>query len=223
MENSAKIFKQELALARKDMEEQARSVSRPSRELDDYSTSTVPFLTSRGKEAARTATFKETEATEKQGWLFIRTATGKQGARNTWVRRWFFVRDGMFGSLVLQGQGLKGGGVEETEKVLHCLESHSFGLLLCNIKPAFQEERRFCFEIKTKEYEAIDAIKSLYSIVDFYLHLEQFKHSSSSRNPAGADFVAQCVRSGEKGGRSVDFITDSNTQYACLRHIAPKL
>ncbi|KAF3232626.1 SNF1-interacting protein [Orbilia oligospora] len=37
MESSAKIFKQELALARKDMEEQARHITKPSRELDDYS------------------------------------------------------------------------------------------------------------------------------------------------------------------------------------------
>ncbi|KAK6344558.1 SNF1-interacting protein [Orbilia brochopaga] len=138
MENSANIFKQELALARKDMEEQARSVSKPSRELEDYSTSTVPFLTTRGKESAASLT-REVGTIEKQGWLFIRSATGKQGARSTWVRRWCFVKDGIFGCLV---QGLKGNGVEETEKI---------GLLLCNVKPAFQEDRRFCFEIKTKD------------------------------------------------------------------------
>ncbi|KAK6511949.1 SNF1-interacting protein, variant 2 [Arthrobotrys musiformis] len=141
METSAKIFKQELALARKDMEEQARHVTKPSRELDDYSSSTVPFLTTRGRESAA-PTSKDNEAIEKQGWLFIRSATGKQGARSTWVRRWCFVKDGIFGSLVLQGQGSKGSGVEETEKI---------GLLLCNVKPAFQEDRRFCFEIKTKD------------------------------------------------------------------------
>lgn len=141
METSAKIFKQELALARKDMEEQARHVTKPSRELDDYSSSTVPFLTTRGKESAAPI-LKDNETIEKQGWLFIRSATGKQGARSIWVRRWCFVKDGIFGSLVLQGQGAKGSGVEETEKI---------GLLLCNVKPAFQEDRRFCFEIKTKD------------------------------------------------------------------------
>ncbi|KAF3078757.1 SNF1-interacting protein [Orbilia oligospora] len=141
MESSAKIFKQELALARKDMEEQARHITKPSRELDDYSSSTVPFLTTRGKESAA-PTSRGSEAIEKQGWLFIRSATGKQGTRSIWVRRWCFVKDGIFGSLVLQGQGTKGSGVEETEKI---------GLLLCNVKPAFQEDRRFCFEIKTKD------------------------------------------------------------------------
>ncbi|KAK6335318.1 SNF1-interacting protein [Orbilia javanica] len=141
METSAKIFKQELALARKDMEEQARHVTKPSRELDDYSSSTVPFLTTRGKESAAPPS-KDSEVIEKQGWLFIRSATGKQGARSVWVRRWCFVKDGIFGSLVLQGPGTKGSGVEETEKI---------GLLLCNVKPAFQEDRRFCFEIKTKD------------------------------------------------------------------------
>ncbi|KAF3928864.1 Oligophrenin-1 [Dactylellina cionopaga] len=115
MENSAKIFKQELALARKDMEEQARLVSKPSRELDDYSSSTVPFLTTRGKESAAPVV-RDAEAIEKQGWLFVRSMTGKQGTRSTWIRRWCFVKDGIFGSLVLQGQGLRGSGVEETEK-----------------------------------------------------------------------------------------------------------
>jgi hypothetical protein len=44
----------------------------------------------------------------------------------------------MFGWLV---QGAQSGGVEESEKI---------GVLLCNVKPAVQEERRFCFEVKTK-------------------------------------------------------------------------
>ncbi|KAK6542222.1 SNF1-interacting protein, variant 2 [Orbilia ellipsospora] len=145
MEDSAKIFKQELAMARRDMEEQARLVSKPSRELDDYSSSTVPFLTTRGKESVGPVA-KDGEVSEKQGWLFIRSSTGKQGARSTWTRRWCFVKDGIFGSLVLQGQGAKGSGVEETEKI---------GLLLCNVKPAFQEDRRFCFEIKTKDISII--------------------------------------------------------------------
>ncbi|EWC44036.1 hypothetical protein DRE_01388 [Drechslerella stenobrocha 248] len=138
METSAAIFKHELALARRDMEEQAKSVSKPSRELEDYSTSTVPFLTTRGKESAASL-MREAETIEKQGWLFIRSATGKPGARSTWFRRWCFVKDGIFGCLV---QGPRGSSVEETEKI---------GLLLCNVKPAFQEDRRFCFEIKTKD------------------------------------------------------------------------
>lgn len=65
----------------------------------------------------------------------MRTVSGKP-ARTTWTRRWFYVKNGIFGWLVTQL-----GGVQESEKI---------GVLLCNVKPAFQEDRRFCFEVKTK-------------------------------------------------------------------------
>ncbi|KAF2834512.1 hypothetical protein M501DRAFT_1020757 [Patellaria atrata CBS 101060] len=140
MEEGERTFKRELHLARKQIEESAESIVRPSRELDDYAASTVPYIGSGAQSTPNlnTPAKTQTEKSEKQGWLFQRTITGKP-ARTVWVRRWFFVKNGIFGWLV---HGLRSGAVEESEKI---------GVLLCSIRPAFQEERRFCFEVKTKD------------------------------------------------------------------------
>lgn len=135
MENGERAFKRELHAARKQIEESAELAFRPSRELDDYAMSTVPYLGSGPPPSSKSS---GTERSEKQGWLFQRTVGGKP-ARTIWVRRWFFVKNGIFGWLV---QGARSGAVEESEKI---------GVLLCGIRPAFQEERRFCFEVKTKD------------------------------------------------------------------------
>ncbi len=141
MENSDKAFKRELHAARKQLEEIAEIAARPSRELDDYSVSTVPYLghtpsPSRGN-IPKSPGKAEAKKSEKQGWLFLRTFSGKP-VRLVWVRRWAFVKNGIFGWLL---QSTRAGGVEESERI---------GVLLCNVKPALQEERRFCFEVKTK-------------------------------------------------------------------------
>ncbi|RAL59757.1 hypothetical protein DID88_000386 [Monilinia fructigena] len=138
MEAGEATFRRELQLARKDIAETASQASKPSRELEDYNLSTVAYLGSRGPSTVNIQPqSKHTERSEKQDWLFLRTVTGKP-ARTAWVRRWFYVKDGIFGWLV---QGIQSGGVEESEKI---------GVLLCNVKPAVQEDRRFCFEVKTK-------------------------------------------------------------------------
>lgn len=142
MENSERVFKRELHLARQQVESSAEVAARPSRDLDDYSVSTVPYLGKNGpsSQALHSPAKPDfgNEKAEKQGWLFQRTITGKP-ARTYWVRRWFFVKNGIFGWLT---HGSPSGAVEESEKI---------GVLLCGIRPAFQEERRFCFEVKTKD------------------------------------------------------------------------
>ncbi|CAG8973278.1 hypothetical protein HYALB_00000040 [Hymenoscyphus albidus] len=138
MEHGEGVFRRELQIARREIAETASQTSKPSRELEDYNLSTVAFLGSRGPSTVNvSAQRKEGERSEKQGWLFLRITSGKP-ARTSWVRRWFYVKNGIFGWLV---QGVQSGGVEESEKI---------GVLLCNVKPAVQEERRFCFEVKTK-------------------------------------------------------------------------
>ncbi|GAM82267.1 hypothetical protein ANO11243_002460 [Dothideomycetidae sp. 11243] len=129
MEHSERAFKRELVIARKQIEDSAEHAVRPSRELDDYAEKTAPFLGS---------TTPSSQRPEKQGWLYVKSVTGKP-ARTVWTRRWFFVKNGIFGWLI---QGVRSGGVEESERI---------GLLLCSIRPALQEERRFCFELKTKD------------------------------------------------------------------------
>ncbi|KAK1751794.1 hypothetical protein QBC47DRAFT_391058 [Echria macrotheca] len=134
MEASEGVFKRELQIARREVGENALAGFKPSRELEDYSVSTVPFLGSRGPVSVQR---KDQSAviSEKQGWLFLRVLSGKP-VRTTWVRRWYYCRDGVFGWLVQGPQGV--------------LQGDEIGVLLCSAKPAVQEERRFCFEVKTK-------------------------------------------------------------------------
>ena len=132
IESGEKAFQRELLSARKQIEENAELSMRPSRELEDYayiSTASFPNLTN-----FQTHTRPNYIKAEKQGWLNLRTVTGKP-SRTVWLRRWFFVKNGIFGWLV---QGSRSGGVEESERI---------GVLLCSVRPASNEERRFCFEV----------------------------------------------------------------------------
>ncbi|KAG6038097.1 hypothetical protein E4U41_004566, partial [Claviceps citrina] len=134
LEAAEGIFRAELQSARRALGESTLEDLKPSRELEDYSASTVPFLGSRGPLHLGP---KDDGAlpTEKQGWLFLRITSGKP-VRYAWARRWYYCRDGVFGWLVPGPQGV--------------LQGDEIGVLLCNTKPAVGEERRFCFEVKTK-------------------------------------------------------------------------
>lgn len=138
MENSERAFKRELVTARRQIEDSAEQLWRPSRELEDYNASTVPYLGTGAASATGGTAKPQQSRADKQGWLYMKTLTGKP-TRTIWSRRWFFVKNGIFGWLI---QGTRSGGVEESEKI---------GVLLCNARPAFQEERRFCFEVKTRD------------------------------------------------------------------------
>ncbi|KAI5309342.1 SNF1-interacting protein [Ascosphaera atra] len=153
--------KKEIIAARKSIEESTEAATRPSRELEDYSVSTVPFVGTAGPsfKMERGSSF----AAEKQGWLYLRVFYGKP-SRTTWVRRWTFVSDGMFGCLI---QGSKTGGVEESERT---------GVLLCSIRPAFNEERRFCFEVKTKDNTMVLQAETQKDLVEWIGSFETAKH-----------------------------------------------
>ena len=144
IENSEKAFRKELHIVRKELEDAAELSTRPSRELEDYAISTAPYSgrpgpATSGANLAKFLKGSSSQKAEKQGWLYLRTYTGKP-TRTNWLRRWAFVRSGIFGWLI---QGTRAGGVEESEHI---------GVLLCNVRPAPAEERRFCFEVKTKKH-----------------------------------------------------------------------
>ena len=97
MEAGESVFRKELQVARREIAETAAAASRPSRELEDYNVSTVAFLGS--GPSVKVQQHKFGSRSEKQGWLFLRTISGKP-ARTVWVRRWFYVKSGIFGWLV---------------------------------------------------------------------------------------------------------------------------
>ncbi len=141
MGNGEKAFQRELLNARKQIEESAELAIRPSRELEDYAS--IPALTSASKGPSTTNLPTPGDRprllrSEKQGWLNLRTVSGKP-SRTIWLRRWFYVKNGIFGWLV---QGSRSGGVEESERI---------GVLLCNVKAGNADDRRYVFEVKTKD------------------------------------------------------------------------
>ncbi|KAK4507529.1 hypothetical protein PRZ48_001264 [Zasmidium cellare] len=174
MENSERAFKRELLAARRQIEESAEQKQRPSRELEDYAASTVPYL---GTGASTGPAKTGQEKSEKHGWLFLRTVTGKP-ARTIWSRRWFFVKNGIFGWLI---QGARSGGVEESEKT---------GVLLCSVRPAFQEERRFCFEVKTKDQSIILQAETQQELTEWISAFEVAKRKALE-DPASTEASSQ--------------------------------
>lgn len=172
MENTEKASRRELLSARKQIEDSAELAVRPSRELEDYSISTVPYLGSQAPSTLKISkgmTFKP----EKQGWLNLRTFTGKP-TRTVWVRRWAFLKNGIFGCLV---HGTRTGGVEESERI---------GVLLCGIRPAFQEERRFCFEVKTNNNTMMLQSETQTELMEWIGAFEAAKQKALD-NPANTD------------------------------------
>ncbi|KAL4927960.1 putative transcription factor SipA3 [Aspergillus undulatus] len=168
MEGGEKFSKRELFSARSQIEDAAEVAARPSRELEDYSVSTVPYL------GSRPLSFDTKDARpEKQGWVNLRMFSNKP-TRTTWVRRWAFLKHGIFGCLV---QGVRTGGVEETERI---------GVLLCSIRPAFQEERRFCFEVKTKSNNIMLQAETQKELMDWIAAFEAAKRKALE-NPASTD------------------------------------
>ncbi|KAI5792415.1 hypothetical protein DFH27DRAFT_516942 [Peziza echinospora] len=161
MESCERILKKELIIQRRALEEQVKKETQPARDLDEYSASTVAYLSSK----TLPGQISPTEKSEKQGWLFMRSFTSKP-TKVIWVRRWFFIRGGIFGYLM---QGYRNGQVEESERT---------GVLLCNVKPAFQEERRFCFEVKTKDTTILLQAETQETLTSWISVFEQAKRTA---------------------------------------------
>lgn len=73
----------------------------------------------------------------KEGYLYTRIIVGKP-ARYSWVRRWFFVRDGYFGSCT----------VSTINRVKGCIAiNDKIKLADCDCHVTPDMDRRFCFEV----------------------------------------------------------------------------
>ena len=178
LESGEKMFRREIQNARKQIEESAEMATRPSRDLEDYSFAPAPAIGMKGPLTTnrQTSNRGRTDGSEKQGWLNFRTVTGKP-TRTAWLRRWFYVKNGIFGWLI---QGSRSGGVEEGERI---------GVLLSSVRPAISDDRRFCFEVKTKDTTTIVQADSQTELVDWLKAFETAKQKAledpSSRDSSG--------------------------------------
>ena len=180
-EEGEKSFRRELQAARKQLEETADSNYRPSRELEDYTHSTIGHLGAKTTTGLTRSPKKTTSlGGERQGWLYLRIYTGRP-TRVQWIKRWAFIRNGVFGFLIL---GAKPGSVEESERI---------GVLLCNARPAPLEERRFCFEIKTnKNSNCLQA--ETQTELESWLQTFETAKSKALDDPAASDSLASLRR-----------------------------
>jgi hypothetical protein len=122
---------------------------RPSRDLDQYNLPTNPGTGSNAIASltalspSDSATFHKqkledlVETSSKQGYLYNRIVVGKP-ARYSWVRKWFFLHDGWFGSCTVGTANKIRGTITVNDRV---------SVLLCDIKVVSDLDRRFCFEI----------------------------------------------------------------------------
>lgn len=175
MELTEAFFNRELQIARKQLGETALEELKPSRELEDYGTSTVAFLGSRGP-LNMGSKGENAHMSQKQGWLFLRMLSGKP-VRYNWVRRWYYCRGGVFGWLVQGPHGV--------------LQGDEIGVLLCNAKPAVGEERRFCFEVKTKNHNMMLQAETQKELMEWLQVFEDNKkeafEASMGHLPGSAD------------------------------------
>ncbi|RMZ86890.1 hypothetical protein DV736_g5885, partial [Chaetothyriales sp. CBS 134916] len=178
METSEKAFRRELNAARKQLEGAAEARMRPSRELDDYTFSQYGGHSHPTKAAALTPSQHDVAGAvaEKQGYLYLRTYSGRP-TRAVWLRRWAFLRNGVFGWLL---QGPRPGDVVESERI---------GVLLCNVRPAPAEERRFCFELKTNKHTILLQAESQAEMMD-WITLVQTAKSNALEDPGAIDTLA---------------------------------
>lgn len=175
IENGEVGFRRDLQSARRQIEDSTEARIRPSRELEDYASPTASASSFKASAMTDTQNVLDPALSqaEKQGWLFLRTFSGKP-SRIVWVRRWFFVKNGIFGWLV---HGSRSGGVEESDRI---------GVLLCNVRPATSEERRFTFEVKTKDLSIVLQADSQSELVEWMKAFEIAKQKALE-DPSSTD------------------------------------
>ncbi|KAG7192413.1 SNF1-interacting protein [Scheffersomyces spartinae] len=132
----------DLLSARVQVEESTALQLKPSSNINDYKPSSI-----------NKCVLEEINEPEcvKHGYLFMKTWMDKSN-KPIWVRRWVFVKNGVFGLLVLSPSKTF---VQETDKI---------GVLLTNVRYAPNEERRFCFEIKTMDLTLVFQAETLHEL-----------------------------------------------------------
>lgn len=117
----------DISAARKQVEESSVAAFLPSDIVSDYAS-----LLINSKLLADT----QEHAVEKHGYLYMKTWIDR-ASKPIWVKRWAFIQGGVFGLLVL------------SPSLTSVQESDKFGVLVCGTKYTPNEDRRFCFELKT--------------------------------------------------------------------------
>ncbi|KAI8332635.1 hypothetical protein BC941DRAFT_474061 [Chlamydoabsidia padenii] len=130
---------------RKELENEFINQTQPPRDLDRYAPSAFnsmlhsPMAKHFSMDLMEKSTSDQQQqqqqqhkAHQKWGYLFTR------GTRGYWTRRWFFLYDGYFGSCLVNASPKLKGAISLDERV---------SVLLSEIKPIADIDRRYCFEV----------------------------------------------------------------------------
>ncbi|GMG31625.1 unnamed protein product [Ambrosiozyma monospora] len=132
----------DLMKTRQELEERASKLIQPSSDLKYYS----PALLN--KSNVYDTDDDMASLYEKHGWVYIKST--RQGSKDIfWARRWLFVKDDVFGFLTVAPNGMY---VQESDKT---------GVLLGNFRYLPEEDRKFCFEIKTYQSSLTIQVETL--------------------------------------------------------------
>lgn len=128
-QTSSMLLMKDLNRARVNSEDGAIKMYTPSPDTKDFDSSILNdkniYLES------------EKNLLEKHGWVFIKSPK-LNGRGDVWIKRWMFVKNGVFGFLSISQDGQY---VQESDKI---------GVLLTTIKYMPSEDRKFCFQINSQ-------------------------------------------------------------------------
>ena len=215
MNTSAKVLQDQLYVTRTKLEKEMTERIQPKKDPALYKANTLSSqeksgisrlggrlsVNSDSGEQKRNISVSLSGKPAKQGWLFHRVSTGKP-VKNAWVRRWFFVKDGTFGWLNIS---VRSTGVEESERV---------GVLLCNVRLAPSEERRFCFEVMTKSINYMLQAETENDLADWVRVFELAKNAVLAdekehpqafaiMSPSNPEFAAPPIDDHDRGATSL--------------------
>ncbi|GAA5803830.1 hypothetical protein EDC94DRAFT_536683 [Helicostylum pulchrum] len=123
-----------LQTSRISLENKYLAIVQPPRDLEKYTPANASQMGLNNRHSLDYASVLKngSQQSYKWGYLFIR------GARGYWNRRWFFLYDGSFGSCNVNPSTRHKGTITMGDRV---------SLLLCDIKPLSDIDKRFCFEV----------------------------------------------------------------------------
>ncbi|KAK6456310.1 Snf1p protein-interacting protein [Scheffersomyces xylosifermentans] len=177
----------DMSAARAQVEESSTLQFLPSSNINDYSTSTIN---------SRTLNDIDERGIEKHGYLFMKTWVDKSN-KPIWVRRWAFIKGGVFGLLVLSSSQTF---VQETDKL---------GILLCSVKYAPNEDRRFCFEVKTSNMTVVFQAETLLELKSWLKVFENERTRILQNGDDHSDLIA--IASGRYPPIVSEFSSTANT------------
>lgn len=173
--------------AKHQVEESSVAQFMPSMHVEDYRSLLIN---------ARLLAETDEQSAEKHGYLFMKTWVDKS-AKPVWVKRWAFIQGGVFGLLVLSPSHTS---VQESDKI---------GVLLCSSKYDANEDRRFCFEVKTIDSTVVFQAETLAELKSWLKVFENCRNRILDLNDPMSGLIA--IASGRYPPLVTELLSSVNT------------